>query len=216
MTKAPSVSIVDYGCGNLLSVSRAMAHCGASVELCQTAEQVMASERIILPGVGAFGSACEALQRQGLIDSLREFAASGRPLLGICLGMQLLFEESLEFGTHEGLGLIPGRVVPIDREIPGGGRRKIPNIGWAAITCPSDRDWSSCILADTPERTSFYFVHSFVGQPVNSRHVLAFTEYEGAEFCAAVRNGNVTGVQFHPEKSGPAGLAVLNRFLASS
>ncbi|CCQ75506.1 imidazole glycerol phosphate synthase subunit HisH [Magnetospira sp. QH-2] len=208
-----SVTVVDYDCGNLLSVAQAFEHCGASVNIARDAEDIARAERLVLPGVGAFATAMNRLGDRDLVAPLRAYAATGRPFLGICLGMQLLFESSLEFGHHDGLALIPGQVVPIPHEKEDGSRRKIPHIGWAALQKPSPDRWQGSVLAGLTEGTALYFVHSFVGYPKIDEHRLADVEYEGARLSAAVRRDNVVGTQFHPEKSGPEGLSLLRRFL---
>ena len=158
--------------------------------------------------LGAFGEGMNGLQRRGLVEPLRAYAASGRPLLGICLGAQLLMEESEEFGAYAGLGLIPGRVQRLPE-----GKGKIPHVGWARIYPPEGTSWKDSLLDETPPQTWTYFVHSFQCHPLNLHHVFASASYGAQEVTAAVRSGSVMGLQFHPEKSGAAGLAMLRRFL---
>lgn len=208
-----SVVVVDYGAGNLLSVCRAFRHVGAEVVLASTAEQVAAAERLVLPGVGAFGAGMDALRARGLVEQLKAFAATGRPLLGICVGMQMLFEESEEFGRHEGLGLIPGRVSAIPPFRADGSRRRIPHIGWGSLMPVGAAGWEGSVLAGSKPSTAVYFVHSFMGVPKDPAHALAMCDHDGELVLAAVRHDNLTGCQFHPEKSGPAGLAMLENFL---
>lgn len=212
-----TIVIVDYGVGNLLSVCRAVAHCGATPLLTNDPERIAAADRVILPGVGAFGDCAAALRANGLDQSVQAFAATGRPLLGICVGMQVLFDVSEEYGEHAGLGLIPGRVKAIPAITMDGLPHKTPHIGWSAIRSASDgpADWSGSTLAGVTPGTAMYFVHSFTAWPQNPAHRLADTLYGGQRISAAVRSGNISGTQFHPEKSGPAGLAVLASFLAS-
>ena len=212
---APSVAVVDYGVGNLYSVRRALEHCGASVNLAATAADVEAADRRLLPGVGAFADGMAGLRERGLIESIKRFARSQKPLLGICLGMQMLASVSEEFGEHTGLGLIPGRVVPIPRTGTDGKSRKVPHIGWSALTAPASVDWRGTLLEDSPQGTAVYLVHSFHAVPDEASHVLAQCSYGGHSIVAAVRSGNVSGCQFHPEKSGPAGLQMLSAFLRS-
>jgi glutamine amidotransferase len=202
------VTIVDYGAGNLHSAEKAFARLGADVELVEEPKGVDAAHCLVLPGVGAYGEGMAGLERRGLIDPLRNYAASGRPLLGICLGAQLLMEESEEFGSHAGLGLIPGHV----RRLPEG-KEKIPHVGWTRIYPPEETTWKGTLLEETPAQTWTYFVHSFQCHPTQPEHLLARASYGTQEVTAAVRSGSVLGLQFHPEKSGVAGLAMLRRFL---
>ncbi|MBI4969578.1 MAG: imidazole glycerol phosphate synthase subunit HisH [Rhodospirillales bacterium] len=207
------VALTDFGSGNLLSVQRAFGHLGVPTDLAATGEAIMAAERLVLPGVGAFGACMAELKRRGLDRAVREFAASGRPLLGICVGLQMLFDESSEFGIHAGLGLIGGRVDRLPPTRADGLRHKIPQIGWNAIRPAPDADWSRTILANVSIGTCYYFVHSFAGRPREARHALANTDFNGHPVLAAVARDNLIGVQFHPEKSGPAGLRLLSAFL---
>ncbi len=211
-----SVSIVDYDCGNLRSLHRAVAAVGAtSVQMVSSSHGLEDAERLILPGVGAFGHAAEALEQRGLFQSIIDYAASGRPLLGICLGMQLLFDESDEMGRHPGLGLIPGRVVMLDAQQASQHGDKVPNMGWLPIRPPSPEvTWEGTILSPLCVGEYAYFVHSYAACPVDSNHVTAVADHGGQPFCAVASCGNVIGCQFHPEKSAVAGLNILRRFLA--
>ncbi len=212
MTQA--VTIVDYGSGNLLSVARAFEHCGASTSLSHDPAEIERAEKLVLPGVGAFADGMQGLYERGLIDPIKRYAASGRPLLGICLGMQMLATTSTEFGSHAGLGLIPGTVESIPTTARDGTRHRIPRIGWCELNQPAGRDWQGTILKDTLPGTSAYLVHSFHLHPDDPNHVLAQYEYGGHSITAAVKRENVTGCQFHPEKSGQAGLRMLASFLS--
>lgn len=209
-----SVLIVDYGIGNLLSVARAFERCGAKATVTGNAEELAGAERLVLPGVGAFGDCVASLRNRNLFEPLRAYALSGRPFLGICVGMQMLFDESDEFGRHQGFGLIPGKVTAIPTKWDDGGSRKVPHIGWNALLKPRDSDnWEQSILSHTREGESVYFVHSFAGSPVEPRHRLADCDYLGARLCAAVKSGNLYGCQFHPEKSGETGLRIIRNFI---
>jgi glutamine amidotransferase len=209
------VVVVDCGVGNLLSVSRALEHCGARVVITSDAAAILASALVVLPGVGAFADGMAALQAKGLDDVVRQVAASGKPLLGICLGMQMLLDESEEFGVTRGLGLIPGRVVNIPARTTAGGLHKIPHIGWNELVLPAQRDsWQGGLLADVEPGEAVYFVHSFMAEPASPAHRLADCSYGGIPISAAVKRDNVMGCQFHPEKSGDVGLKILRRFLA--
>lgn len=207
------VTVVDYGIGNLFSVGRALERCGAEVTLSADPAQIEAAGRLVLPGVGAFSDGMKGLRERGLVEPLRRYAASGRPLLGICLGMQMLASVSDEFGEHEGLGLIPGRVVPVPTHTTAGDPQKIPHIGWSGLTRSAGADWAGSPLDTTPEGAAFYLVHSFHVVPQQSSDLLAACDYGGHRITAAIRSGRITGCQFHPEKSGEVGLAVLTRFL---
>jgi glutamine amidotransferase len=209
-----NVTVIDYGIGNLFSVRRALEHCGATVTLSQGAAEIEAAPRLVLPGVGAFADGMAGLRERGLIEPIRRYAASGRPLLGICLGMQMLASRSEEFGPCEGLGLVPGRVLPISHRTVAGAVQKIPHIGWTPLLLPrTGSGWQDSLLECTPDGTAVYLVHSFAVVPDDDNDRLADCDYGGHRLCAALRRSNVFGTQFHPEKSGPAGLAMLSRFL---
>ena len=198
------VVIIDYGVGNLFSLQSSFAAIGADAVVTGDEKAIAAADRIILPGVGAFGDAAVKLRATGLYKVIKEQAKNGKPLLGICLGMQLLFDKSYEFGEHEGLGLIKGSVRPIFAVI--GKDLKIPHIGWNALIIKR----KDPILKYTNNGDHVYFVHSYYAADCE-QSVTAVTEY-GAELTAAVSNGNVFGVQFHPEKSGETGLKILKAF----
>lgn len=199
------VAIVDYGVGNLFSLASSFAAIGVEVTVTSDPAVLRAAERIILPGVGAFGDAAAKLRDSGLGTVVIEQARAGKPLLGICLGMQLLFEKSFEYGEHEGLGLIKGEIRPIADVIPAD--YKIPHIGWNALHFGKQK---SDLFRYLKEGDFVYFVHSFYGANCEES-VIATAEY-GAELTAAVSSGNVYGCQFHPEKSGAVGLAILRAF----
>jgi glutamine amidotransferase len=209
-----AVTVIDYGVGNIFSVTRALEHCGATVFLSGRPADILSASRLVLPGVGAFASGMEGLRSRGLVDPIRRYAASGRPLLGICLGMQMLFSRSLEFGDHEGLGLIPGTIVPIVARAPDGAPLKVPHIGWAPLERPSGyATWDMTLLAGVREGENCYFVHSFTAVPERESSRLADTTYGDCRISAAVREGNVLGCQFHPEKSGETGLSMISNFV---
>jgi glutamine amidotransferase len=210
---ARPVAVVDYGRGNLFSVCQAVARVGGTPYLATDPAAVRSAERLILPGVGAFGDAMAGLRHRGLADAIRDFAATGRPLLGLCLGMQLLLDESSEFGRHEGLHLIPGRVERLPQP-PRGGRDKIPNVGWCRLEpAAGGAAWAESILAGVKPGDFAYFVHSYAAHPTEPRHRLADITFGGAQVAAAVAAGPIAGCQFHPEKSGEVGLAILDAFL---
>ena len=209
----PRVAVIDYGIGNLLSVRRALEHCGAEVLVTADAAALLDSPRVILPGVGAFANGMSELQRAGLDSVARQIAARGTPLLGICLGMQMLFEESEEFGATRGLGLIPGRVVAVPSVDTSGRAQKIPHIGWNGLMSRHGQSWAGTPLADITPGAAVYFVHSFMAEPANRASRIADTLYGGVPISAVVGQANVFGCQFHPEKSGAVGLTVLRTFL---
>jgi glutamine amidotransferase len=210
---AASVAIVDYGSGNLFSVMRALEKCGGRPSLADNAALIESADRLVLPGVGAFADGMRGLRERGLIEPIRQFAASDRPLLGICLGMQMLATSSEEFGAHDGLDIVPGRVVPVPTHDIHGALQKIPHIGWADLLPWRDRGWSDGLLIDTPPATAVYLVHSYHFVPANDSDGLAICMYGGHRITAAVQRSNIVGCQFHPEKSGSAGLRLLTTFL---
>lgn len=205
-----TVVVVDYGVGNLHSVVKALRHEGADVEVSDDPAHVLRAERVLLPGVGAFGDGAAGLRARGLEDALKAFARSGRPLMGICLGMQLLMSSSEEFGHHEGLALLPGSVV----RITPGGTTKVPHVGWNRVRRPSEARWADTPLRDLPPVEAMYFVHSFAPVPTREEDIVCTTTYGESSFASAVGRDNVFGVQFHPEKSGPVGLQLLRGFIS--
>jgi imidazole glycerol-phosphate synthase subunit HisH len=211
---ALEIVIVDYGVGNLLSVSRGLENCGAVTKITTDPDLVFSASKIVLPGVGAFASGIAELSRRGLDEAVKEGVARGSTLLGICLGMQMLFDESEEFGLNKGLGLVPGRVVPIPTLLGNNQTQKIPHIGWNDLCMPPGCEtWENTLLQEVKIGEPVYFVHSLMGVPVDPKYRLADCVYGDTQVPAVVRNGNVWGCQFHPEKSGEVGLRVLSRFL---
>ena len=195
------IGIIDYGRGNLRSVEKACEKLGFAVKILEHPEQISTVKGLILPGVGAFADAMEGLRQGGWIEDVQNFARSGAPFLGICLGMQLLFEIGEEYGEHQGLGILPGRVV----KFPVG--RKIPHMGWNTLRQAKEDP----ILAGIPDQSYFYFVHSYYAVPECREDVIGTTDY-GVSFPALVGRGKVWGAQFHPEKSSPWGLVLLQNF----
>lgn len=199
------IGMIDYGVGNLFSLRSSFEAIGEEVFVSGDAEELKKADRLVLPGVGAFGDAAQKLKESGLDAFVKEQAAAGKPLLGICLGMQMLFEKSMEYGEHQGLGLLKGQVVPMEGVLPP--ELKIPHIGWNALQfqqkdCP--------LFARIEEGDCVYFVHSFYAEGCEES-LAATTEY-GKALTAAVAKGNIFGCQFHPEKSGKVGLAILKAF----
>jgi glutamine amidotransferase len=193
------IAIVDYGVGNVRSVERALSQVGAEPKLTSDQDELERADGLVLPGVGAFAPALEKLSNNGLGRRIVELAKNGKPLLGVCLGYQLLFEESTEHGRHEGLGLLPGKVVEV-KDSP-----RLPVIGW----CRLAKSDEAVLLQGIKDRSYFYFVHSFT--PESSDSAIAWSEFSPA---AAAARGNVMGTQFHPEKSGPDGLRIYKNFVA--
>jgi glutamine amidotransferase len=210
--RSRGVVVVDYGLGNLFSVCRALESCGGVPVISSDTGVILAADRVLLPGVGAFGDGIAGLRERGLVEPLQAFAKAGRPLLGVCLGMQLLLSVGEEFGEHEGLGLVPGRVVKLEPRTADGRALKLPHIGWNSLR-PEGSGWTKSPLEGLAPDATVYFVHSYAPRPDDPAHALASCEYGTARFCAAVRRDNLSGCQFHPEKSGPVGLAILSNFL---
>lgn len=210
--RAPIVTVVDYGIGNLYSVERAFDAVGARVVFASDASAIESSERLVLPGVGAFADGMGGLRERGLVEALQRFGRSGRPMLGICLGMQMMATVSEEFGEHSGLDLIPGRVVALRAATSGGPRLKVPRVGWGALEAPTADAWASTPLSDVPAGACVYLVHSFEVQTADAAHVIGFSPYGDRAVATVIRSGPVFGFQFHPEKSGREGLRMLQKF----
>lgn len=207
------VLVVDYGIGNVFSVCNALTKIGATPSLTRDAKAIRKADRVILPGVGAFSRAMENLRTFGLDELLTAYVSTGRPFLGVCIGMQVLMDTSSEFGVHAGLGLIPGKVEKIPSATTQGVALRVPHISWSKVhgTAPSPSgSWQRKVFE---EDVHYYFVHSYMVCPADSSDLLAVTQYGGHQIAAAVRRDNITGVQFHPERSGPAGLQLLQHFV---
>lgn len=199
------LAVIDYGAGNLRSVLHALNHLGAeNMQLVQKPEELKGADKIILPGVGAFGAGMQQMRKQNLVDPVRDAIAKGIPYLGICVGMQMLFEIGEEMGEHEGLGILEGRVV----RFPKFTDRKVPHMGWNHLNIKKESE----LLFDLSEQNYAYFVHSYYCAPDNPDDIVASVDY-GIEFTAIVQRDNIYGVQFHPEKSQTMGLQILTNFL---
>lgn len=195
------IAIVDYGMGNLRSVQKAFEHLGAKAAIVHRPEEIDHADRVVLPGVGAFGDAMDNLKAAGLIAPIVKAIAEGRPFLGICLGLQLMFAESEEMGQHRGLGILPGRV----RRFPNG--QRVPQIGWNEVRIRRE----TALLDGVPDGSYFYFVHSFFVASDRDADVIGTTDY-GIDYASIAGDGRAFGVQFHPEKSQDAGLKILKNF----
>jgi glutamine amidotransferase len=205
------IAIIDYGMANLRSVEKALARVGGSSVITGDPEVIARADRIVLPGVGAFCACMNNLNSRGLTDAVKQSVESGKPFLGICVGMQMLFESSSEMGINPGLGLIPGRVVKFFEEdgAPPSEPLKVPHIGWNELTVRAN----SQLLCGIDPGSRVYFVHSYYPIPDDPAVISATSDY-GGEFCCAVETGNIAATQFHPEKSGAVGLQILRNFLA--
>ena len=208
----PKVAIVDYQLANMFSVELACQHVGLDPHITSDREVIAEADAVILPGVGAFGEAMRHLSSLDLMHPLRDFIESERPFLGICLGMQLLFSESEEFGSSEGLGVIAGRVVPFHREGPGPHSLRVPQIGWNTVHKPPAVSWEGTPLSGTADGEYMYFLHSYYVVPEQTGVQLCQTEYGGVEYCSGVASGNLFGLQFHPEKSAARGMDIYRAF----
>jgi glutamine amidotransferase len=213
---AQKITLLDYGMCNMLNVARALEHAGADVNVTENPKEAVAAERLVVPGVGAFSGCMRAVNDLGHGDAIREFVKSGRPMLGICVGMQILFDASEEFGETPGLGILPGRVRLVPNVTTSGAPQRVPHIGWNHLIEPQDgRSWDRTLLE--PFRgvgPAVYFVHSFAAQPSNDDDRLADCDYGGHRISAMVKRDNVTATQFHPERSGTVGLRMLKEFLS--
>ena len=200
-----SVAIIDYGVGNLRSVEKAFAAVGVDAVVTGDKEKLLIAERLVLPGVGAFGMCMSEFERHGLMDLVLARVEQGTPLLGVCVGMQMLFEESSEFGKTRGLGLLKGSVDRFKEDLV------VPHVGWNQVVKRSEHP----LLANVETESFFYFVHSYYCEPADENAVIGETDY-GLRFCSVIAKGNVCGVQFHPEKSQNAGLQLLKNFANQS
>lgn len=208
------IAIIDYGVGNLLSVKRAFQYCETDVLITADPKMILNSHRVVLPGVGAFLNGMRALEQKNLISTIHELVSNEVPLLAICLGMQMLLEESEEFGISKGLGVIPGRVIPIPKLSTNQQQLKVPHIGWSELVPPLNNDFGQTgYLKDFKKSNNVYFVHSYMANPASPQDILSETLYGGHRIPAIIGRGNVIGCQFHPEKSGKVGIDLIQRFI---
>jgi len=202
------VAIVDYDIGNVRSIINVFKKFDIEIILTKDKKDILEANGVVLPGVGAFAHGMENLKKYGLIDILNEYVKTNKPFLGICLGMQMLLEESEEFGITKGLGYIKGKII----KLPIKNDEKLPHVSWNEIK-QKNIGWKNTILDSIEENSNMYFVHSFVAVPESESNILSTTEYGGIEFCSAVIKGNIYGTQFHPEKSATIGLKVIENFV---
>lgn len=207
------VTIIDYGMGNVFSVASAFEHAGADVILSSDPEVLAKADRLILPGVGAFADGMQELKGRNLIPAIHKFVTGDKPMLGICLGMQMLFDSTEEFGIHNGLAIIGGKVCAIPQNKSNGGKRKIPHIGWNKIRPCSDEKGKDPLLKGINDDSYCYFVHSFSAIPQDPDVLVADCDYEGYKISALVRKNLIWGSQFHPEKSSTFGINIIKNFL---
>ena len=204
------IAIIDYEIGNIKSIINVFKKIGIEPILTNDREAILSSDGLILPGVGAFAHGMENLEKYGLQEIIYEFVNTKKPFLGICLGMQMLMEESEEFGLTKGLGLIEGKVIKLPIQNPN--CKKLPHVSWNEIST-KNITWKNTILDEIEEYTDMYFVHSFITSPKNDKNILAMTEYSDYKFCSSVKKDNIYGCQFHPEKSGDKGLKIMQNFV---
>ena len=212
MERRPRAAIIDFGGGNLYNVRRACLHVGLDAFITDDPREAKEADGLILPGVGAMAQAIERLQRAGLASVVEEASAAGTPILGVCLGFQLLMSRGTEFGEYAGLGFFPGSVERFPDVDVDGSLLRVPHIGWSPVRPPQGKNWKNSLLADVPEGSSMYFVHSYHVVPETVVNVIAVASYGGREFAAAMESGNMFASQFHPERSGELGLRVYERY----
>jgi imidazole glycerol-phosphate synthase subunit HisH len=216
MGKNKKVVIIDYNMGNLFSVYQACTFLGYNnTTVTNNKEEVSNADYLILPGVGAFGDAIDTLHKHDLVMPIKDFIASGKPFLGVCLGLQLLFTESEEFGNHKGLDIINGSVKRFSSKDKSGNKVKIPQIEWNQIACTNEHLWTESPLKNCMSGDYMYFVHSYYVVPLSNDIIVSSTEYGDITYCSSLIKGNVFACQFHPEKSAENGLNIYNTFLSS-
>lgn len=206
----PKIRIVNYGVGNLYSALKGCKRFAEDVLLTEDAEELRKADALVLPGQGAFHAGMEGLQVRGLLNIVKDFAAAGKPVLGICLGAQILLSKGYEFGEWEGLGIIPGDVVHFPPLTPG---TVIPHMGWNSLAEPRPGAWTGTALEGLPAGAEMYFIHSYIPRPSNASDVIAETEYGDCRFASVIGRGNVIGCQFHPEKSATLGMKIVENFV---
>jgi len=204
------IAVIDYDIGNVRSTLSAFENQGADVFLTRDREKILASDGLVLPGVGAFQHGMASLRKYNLVKDIKDYIETGKPFIGICLGMQMLFDNSEEFGLSSGLGLISGSVIKLPtKEVK---NEKLPHVSWNELNIVKSK-WDGTILDGINEGSDMYFVHSFIADPEDRSNILSMTEYSGYKFCSSVHKNNIYGCQFHPEKSGKVGLNVIKNFI---
>ena len=209
MKKSPKIAVIDYGLSNLYSISKALGRFADKVFITDELSGLNSADAVVLPGVGAFEAGMDGLKLRGLTDGIKKFADFGKPILGICLGAQLMLSRGYEFGVFDGLDLIKGEVVKFPETL----KEKIPQIGWNEIYPPKLDQWNKTIFDFSGKDVNMYFIHSYIMKPEKSENILALSDYAGFEFCSAVSHKNIYGCQFHPEKSGKTGLEIIKNFV---
>jgi imidazole glycerol-phosphate synthase subunit HisH len=215
MSAIPSIAIVDYGMGNLFSVHQAFAAVGQPADITASPARLASADAIVIPGVGAFGIAMDVLERTGMAEIIKDRVSRGTPLVGICLGLQLMMSSSTEFGHHAGLGLIPGDTAALRDSPELAATARIPHVGWSGVDATRARRWEGTPLANLVPGHEMYFVHSYYVRPHDQSVTLSTSEYLGKMFCSSVAKDHLFGCQFHPERSGPEGLAIYRRIVAA-
>lgn len=211
MSNEHTIVVVDYGLGNIFSLVKALRKYTQNVVVTDDPVQIENASAVVLPGVGAFAAGMKGLEAKGLVSVLQAYAATGKPMLGICLGAQLMLAKGYEFGEHDGLGLVSGTVELFPESVQS--TEKIPHVGWNAIYRPKTSDWNDTIFSQTEDKQQVYFVHSYIMIPDDPANICVNARYGDVEFCAAIRSGNIYGAQFHPEKSGEEGLSIIKQFV---
>jgi len=210
MSEKPKITIVDYGVGNLYSLIGAFKFFGVDPVVTEDAKTIEEADGVVIPGVGSFEAGMRGLQLRGLVETVKKIAASNKPMLGICLGAQLMLSEGHEFGVFKGLDIMKGKVMHFP---PLADNEKVPQIGWNTLIHSKNDAWKSSILDSFTKNSQVYFVHSYVLDPESREDALALSNYGGHTFCSAIKRGNIYGFQFHPEKSGAVGLKLIENFI---
>ncbi len=205
------IVILDYGLGNVKSMKNALEQFDCKVKLSNNRQEIMESSGVILPGVGAFAAGMERLKSYNLISTINDFSSTNKPIMGICLGMQMLFTESEEFGKTKGLNLIKGKVKRMMPKLKK--ESKLPHISWNNLYEPNEKKWKGTLLEDSKSSSEFYFVHTYAAEPDDESDILSVTKYSGINFCSSVKKNNIYGFQFHPEKSSQNGLQIIHNFI---
>lgn len=213
MIQNPKIAIIDYGVGNLYNIAKAFGKFTQNCVIIDNSSDLRAYDAIILPGVGAFKVGMNGLKKRGLFEEVKRFASFGRPILGICLGAQMLLSRGYEFGVFDGLDIIKGETIHFSNLKDMKKYVNIPHIGWNEIKTPTNVSWNNTILDSIPKKANMYFAHSYILKPADEKNIFSMTDYEGVEFCSTIKEGNIYGCQFHPEKSGEFGLKIIQNFV---